>query len=139
MSDTIDALEAAVAPKIAEMQLLGMPITWQISAIKDQLNITITRRQYNRLLKSDTYKEVMATATDQIKRNAVADLVRRTSDLVPLIDSALRKALEDGQVQAIPHALKILGIDKHDDTPQQAQQLTVVLPGGEIKDVSTEN
>ena len=138
MSDTINAQDQLLATKIAEMTIIGANDTKQMATILSDMGVSLTRRQYNKLKKSETYKSVMAEATDTIRKNAVAELVRKTSELVPLIDTALRKALEEGNVQAVPHALKILGLDgKQDDKPQQAQQLVVMLPGAKTeKDVT---
>lgn len=67
----------------------------------------------------------------QIGNDAVKDfklqLMKEVSKLVPLMIDTIKQHLEDKNLNAIPHALKIMGFDKEE--VEQSQSITVVLPG----------
>ena len=72
------------------------------------------------------YKEY----TDNVVKASHSRLQKEVVEtVVPLIAPALTKALQDGNINAVPHALKIVGLDNVDTQSNQAQSLTVVLPG----------
>lgn len=126
-----------IAAKMAELQLAGVGINKQVQLINQEFGTSINNRTITRYRKREVYTRILDEYTNNIVKNAVSNLKREVSDLIPLVTSALRKALEDGNINAIPHVLKVIGIDS-EVKEQQAQQLTVVLPGAtqaQIRDI----
>ena len=136
MSETIPDIERTLGPQIAAMSLALVPVEQQKRKIKEEFKVELTNRQYNKIKDSDTCQLIMSEATEKMKKIAISELARMGKDLLPLVESTLRTALEDGQLGAVPHVFKMVGLDgKTDDKPVQAQQIVVQLPGV-IKDVS---
>lgn len=118
-----------VAAKAAQLQVLGVGANKQVQVLSEQFGYQFTRSQVKRLELKDTYQRVLKEHTESVIKQAVIELKKGTSLLVPKIIEALNKALSDGDIRAILPALKILGIENAVDDTKQSQTITVVLPG----------
>jgi len=68
-------------------------------------------------------KQISSDTLKDFKNRLVAEVGR----LVPLAVKVLESHLEQNNLNAIPHVLKIIGIDKED--LDQVQNITVYMPG----------
>jgi len=93
-----------------------------------KIDMVLDLRQIYYFRTKEVYKRMIKEHTESLVKEALIELKKNTSKLVPKIVKAIEKALDKNSMQAVPHALKILGIDSEEPT-RQAQQLTVVLPG----------
>lgn len=129
-----------VAAKFATLTMSGVGINKSVQLLSEEFQYNFTRTQVARLEKKDVYIRVVKEYYDSIVKKAVMDLKRGTSNLVPKIISAIEKALDEGNIGAITHALKILGIEQPEaEGAKQAQTIQVIMPGGvkkELKDVN---
>ena len=124
-SGTIDK----IAAKMAELTIAGTSTRQQIEILSKEFNCTLNPRKMENYRKREVYQTVLREYTEILVKNSIAELKRETSRLLPKVIRAIEQALDDGNINAVTHALKIIGIDQVDNT-QQAQTLTVVLPGG---------
>lgn len=111
----------ALAKEFAILKLGGM----SVNGIAKKLNMSFAKAKlFNESVEVSYFVK-------QIGNDAVKDfkskLMQEVSKLVPLMIDTLKVHLEDHNLNAIPHALKIMGFDKEEI--EQAQQITVVLPG----------
>ena len=120
-----------IAIKIGEMSLAGVGIHEQAKRLSTEFDLTLNHSHITRYKKRAACQNYMAEATQEIRRHAVADLVRRVSKLVPLIEDTIMSNLEDGNINAVPHALKIIGLGEEEKSSGQ-QSLTVVMPGASV-------
>lgn len=118
-----------VAAKAAQLSISSVGINKQVQLLSEEFGFNFSRRQIERLRTKDVYQRVVKEYTDNVVKAAVSELKREASNLVPLVTEALKKALETGNINAVPHTLKILGIDEKDAGDSKSQSLTVVLPG----------
>lgn len=127
----IEVDQESAAARMAVLELQGVGIQKQVQLLSEEFNFNFTRRQLQtQLSKKESYAKTKEEYTKSVVKAAVADLKRDVSRLVPKIIQALEKALGDGDIKAIPPALKILGIDIQEAVDnKQAQNITVVLPG----------
>lgn len=117
-----------VAAKLAVLEMQGVGENKQVTVLTEEFEYPFTRTQLNRLRIKDTYLNVIEDYKKNVVKKAVSDLKGGVSSLVPKIIKALEVALDEGNLQAVMPALKILGVESQEPT-QQAQNLTVVLPG----------
>lgn len=127
-----------VAAKSAELTINQIGLVKQIQLINEEFGMEITRRQLERYRKREVYQRVVRDYTETLIKSSVSELRRGMSNLVPKIIAAIEKALDEGNIQAIPHALKILGVENVEPV-QQAQSLTVVMPGAKPKEIEVSN
>lgn len=118
-----------IAAKMAELTITGVSTRQQIDMLSKEFNAELNPRKLENYRKREVYQNILREYTETLVKNSIAELKRETSRLVPKVVQAIEKALDDGNVTVIPHALKIMGIDNIGES-QQAQQLTVILPGG---------
>lgn len=89
----------------------------QIDAIWDSIEVT----HYIRHISETTVRDFKTV------------LISEVAKLVPLMVDTLKEHLENKNLLAIPHALKIMGFDK--ETTEQNTSITVVMP--DTKDTTT--
>ncbi len=117
-----------LAMRIAELTLSGMGIHKQAELLSTETESKVTHNMITRYKQRAAYKNYMVDAIEQIKKQSISDLVHRVSKLVPMIESTIVTNLENGNINAVPHALRILGLGEETKSTQQ-QALTVVMPG----------
>lgn len=117
-----------ITAKFATMTMAGVGINKAVELLSKEYEYQFTRTQIERLRKKDVYIRIVKEYEDSLVKNAVIDLRKGTALIVPKILSALTLALEEGNIQAVPHALKILGVGGEEPV-QQAQNIQVILPG----------
>lgn len=117
-----------VAARAAVLEMSGVGQNKQVQILSEEFQFNFTRTQIERLRAKDTYLSVVEEYKKNVVKRAVSDLKSGVSGLVPKIIKALEVALDEGNLQAVMPALKVLGIENQEPT-QQAQNLTVVLPG----------
>lgn len=114
-------LKEAICKKVAIFKIAGL----STNAIAKQMGVPVKRA------KIICESVECAHFVKQIGNAAVKDfrdtLIREVSTLVPLMVETLREHLENKNLQAIPHALKIMGFDK--EVTEQSSQIQVFLPG----------
>lgn len=119
---------ADITAKFATMTMAGVGINKAVELLSKEYEYQFTRTQIERLRKKDVYIRIVKEYEDNLVENAKIDLRKGTALIVPKILSALTLALEEGNIQAVPHALKILGVGGEEPV-QQAQNIQVILPG----------
>ncbi len=117
-----------LAMRIAELTLSSMGIHKQAELLTQETGSKVTHAMITRYKQRPAYKNYMVDAIEQIKKQSISDLVHRVSKLVPMIESTIVTNLENGNINAVPHALRILGLGE-ETKGQQAQQLNVIMPG----------
>lgn len=118
-----------VAARLAILQKQGVGLNRIIEILTEEFNYKFTRGQLKKLEYKETYLRTIEEYQKRIVKQAVSELKFSTSRLVPKVVKALEDALEDGNINAIPSALKILGVESLEPEQKQAQSITVVLPG----------
>lgn len=117
-----------VAAKAATLAMAGVGINKAVEMLSTEFSFQFTRTQIDRLKKKDTYMRVVKEYKDNIVKSAVAELREGVALLIPKVISALTVALEEGNITAVPHVLKVLGVGGEEPV-QQAQNIQVILPG----------
>ena len=126
-----------IAAKMAELTISGVGINKQVQLLNEEFDVELNSRRITKYRKREIYQRIMNEYTEGLVKNAIAELKRETSQLIPLVIGAIKKALEEGNLQAVPHALRILGVGE-ESKEAPSQSLTVVLPGmKQEKDVSS--
>ena len=129
-----EILRDQIAAKSAALTLIGVTVEKQIEELREEFHprlvdagIQLSLRTLMNYRTRTTYKDVMLGATDKVVKQAITELKQAVSGLVPDVIAALKQALKEGDIKAVPHALKILGIDTMEPT-NQTQSITVMLP-----------
>lgn len=117
------------AARLAVLQLQGVGINKIVQLMTEEFGYQFTRAQLKRYEHKEVYVRTVKEYKDNLVKKAVVELKAGTSKLVPKIIEAIEKALDNGNINAITHALKILGVETIEPENKQAQSITVVLPG----------
>ena len=123
----------SVAARAATLRMQGVGLNAITKQLSEEFEFNFTRTYMERLENTETYQRVVTEHRNAVVKAAINELKKCTSALVPKIVTALEKALDNGNVNAIPHALKILGIEGAEPDQKQQQNITVVLPGANKK------
>lgn len=122
--------------KVAALAAEGCGQQAIAKALSDDLEVVVTWRDVKKALEHPKYKEIVAQMSGDIVYKARSKLKAATAKLVDKVVHVLEQHLDDGNLNAVPHALKILGIEAEEKA--QPASLTVVLPNikEEPKEVS---
>lgn len=117
-----------MAAKSAELTIAGVGLKKQHEMLAQEFDLTLSRRQVERLRQHAMYKRVLTEYTEGLVKSAIAELKLGVSKLIPKVLTAIENALEADNMQAVPHALKILGVTE-EEPQKQAQAIQVIMPG----------
>jgi len=123
----IDLDEAAT--ELAVMDYTGIGRQKACDLLSEKFGQRVTSTKLLQIRKHATYIKTRQEHVETLIKGAVMRLKERTSHLPDLIVETIEKALKDGNINAIPHALKILGIDSAEPAAKQTNQIQVVLAG----------
>lgn len=122
------------AAESAKMTLNGVGINKQVQILSEMFTFNFTRSQVLRLQKRDVYVSVIEEFKKNVVKKAVSDLHTGVSELIPDVIATLKQHLSERNLQAVPMAVKIIGGEAQiEEKQQQAQNITVVLPGSKIE------
>lgn len=118
----LELLEETKAWKVASMALAGK----NQHQIGQELGLSW--RQVKKHLNSEECKELMRKIKDAYLVEAQNRFKVEGSKLVGEAIEVIRKHLKDGNLQAVPHVMKLVELDK--EVPAQAQQtiMQIVMP-----------
>ncbi len=116
-----DVIADSKAKVVASMLITGSTYV----AISKHLGIT--RFALVKLMKTEEFREQLAVMSDQMVTTAANTWRGMMQELVPLAHTALKKALERGDLKGVEIIIKSLGIDKQTAQVQQGT-LQVILP-----------
>jgi hypothetical protein len=115
------SLREAICKQVAIYKLSGL----SVKTTADKLGIST--RKIHLFWDSIEVAHYIRTISDGAVKDFKSTLVREVAKLVPLMVDTLRQHLEEKNLNAIPHALKIMGFDKEE--VEQHSNITVILPG----------
>jgi uncharacterized protein involved in tolerance to divalent cations len=121
--------DALLIPQIAAQLALGK----SCMAIADNLNVGYHTAK--RISKMDETKAIVKEIGDSYKEVAKAVAVKAISEMTELAVEGLKKALKEGNVQAVRTHFQVVGLLGQDDQALKDKgggSLTVVLPGGSL-------
>lgn len=127
-----------VAAKAATLAMAGVGINKAVELLSTEFEFQFTRTQVDRLKKKDVYMRIVKEYQDNIVKNAKIELQHWASSNISLLTSALTTALKEGNITAVPHMLKILGVGGEEPV-QQAQNIQVILPGSTATEREVKN
>jgi hypothetical protein len=119
----------SAAARLAVLHKQGVGENKAVEILSEEFKYKFTRSQLKKFEYKETYLRTIEEYQKKVVKKAVSELKHSTSRLVPKIVKAIEDALEKGNINAITHALKILGIESVEPEQKQAQSITVVLPG----------
>lgn len=100
-------------------------------------SLDITHHRAKRLVDGDECRKYMNEIGNEALSTAKERIRKGTAGMVDDILDTIRKHLKDGNLQAIPHALKILGFTESEGEVKDTT-INLVLPGQQVvKDVTT--
>ena len=102
-------------------------------AISEEMGVPI--RRINAALRSDRFRITVEELQGPMLAKARVQLRTRIASIVKKVGDVLEKHLDDNNLQAIPHALKILGIQEQEESKGDTN-LTVILPGQGQQEIS---
>lgn len=94
--------------------------------IAKQLNVDA--RRVKRIQEKPECKEAIKEITNSAITNAKNVVKSEVSKMVPALLETLKKHLEEHNLNAVPHALKILGITEDEKGPASTK-IQVIIPG----------
>jgi hypothetical protein len=125
-SPTNDAL---FIPQIASLLALGKTAT----EIARQLNLGF--HTVKRISQKDECKAIVAEITTSYKETAKAVAAKAVSEMTELAVEGLKKALEEGNVQAVRthfQVIGLLGVEEQGSKDKGSGALTIVMPGASV-------
>jgi hypothetical protein len=114
--------------KIAQLAAQGTGIHKIAEIIETESGQKISWRQVKKIISSDRCKDLMQELTDSTMAVAKTQLRSETARMVGKIIRTIEYHLDEKNLNAVPHALKIIGIEQEEGSKGQ-QNITVVLPG----------
>lgn len=120
--------DALYTTQIAGLLAIGKSAT----EIARQLNLG--HATVKRISNKDECKAIVAEITTSYKETAKAVAAKAVSEMTDLAIEGLRKALKDGNIQAINTHFRIIGLLGVEEVKKDAgtQSLTIVMPGSTI-------
>lgn len=121
--------EMVLIPKVAPLLALGKTT----SEIATTLNIGF--QTVRRLAQKDETKQLVREITDSYKDVAKAYCAKAIAEMNELSMDGLRKALKDGNIQAIRTHLQVIGLLGTEEAAKQQQgagTIQVILPGASV-------
>ncbi len=136
--DMRDAPVAELAAQAATLRATGLGVNSIITQIKDETGWPLTKTFYEKRLETH---EIYQKTYNIVEKGIIAKNVNkyrvRASGILDKVYDVLMKALEEGDLKAVPLVLKSVGIDLPEQEQKQAQNIQVFLPGVKReKDVS---
>lgn len=122
------------ATELAILDYTGVGRQKACDLLSEKFGQRVTSTKLEQIRKHATYIKTRQEHVETLIKGAVMRLKERTSHLPDLIVETIEKALKDGNINAIPHALKILGIDSAEPAAKQTNQIQVVLAGARPKE-----
>src|SRR5574343_108341 len=99
------------------------------------VDLGITPQKIAKILNSAPCQEYVKSLGEKALTEAKAKIREQTAMLVPDIVNTLRAHLKDKNLNALPHALKILGFND-EEKQAQATNIQVIMPGSETIDIT---
>ena len=115
--------------KIATAYVLGA------SPKEMSIDLGITPQKISKIINSEACQAYIKTLGEKALTEAKVKIKEQTAMLVPDIINTLRAHLKDKNLNALPHALKILGFND-EEKQQQATNIQVIMPGQDTIDIT---
>lgn len=122
--------DALYTTQIAGLLAIGKSAT----EIARQLNLG--HATVKRIANKDECKAVVAEITTSYKEVAKATAAKAVADMTELAIEGLKKALKDGNIQAINthfRVIGLLGVEETKANDKGSQNLTIVMPGATVE------
>ncbi len=117
-----------IAIKSAELSLSGVGVQKQAEVISKELNLPLNYKHIERYRTRDAFKNFMLEATEDIRKTAKAEFIRRASNMVELAGDVIMNNLKDNNLNAVTHVMKLVGFGE-EEKATGSQSLTVIMPG----------
>lgn len=120
--------DALLIPQVAAQLALGKNCTEIAQTLKAGYNTV------KRISKLDETRAIVREIGDSYKEVAKAVAVKAISEMTYLAVEGLKKALKDGNVQAVRTHFQVVGLLTQDEQKQDKGNgaLTIVMPGGTL-------
>lgn len=115
------AMKEAIAKQYAIYKFQNMPKT----SIREKMGLS--PEKMNLLDSSIEVEYYIKQLSSDLMKNFKTKLINEVTKLVPLVVNVLNFHLEQKNLNAVPHVLKIMGFDKEEEA--QTQSITVYMPG----------
>lgn len=115
------------AAKVAALAVTGLGYAKIAEVLTQEMGVTVTWRNVKRAQESSYYKSAMAQLSEGVVAAARTQFRQEAAVLVPLAVKVIKQHLEDGNLNAVPAVMKIVGVETQEKVDNNTQ-IVVQLP-----------
>lgn len=122
------------ALKVVSMHMEGTGIQKIARTLSEETGESISHRKVTSLLKSPECQRIMTELNEAAMATAKSVARQRGASLIKKTMDVIEYHLDEKNLMAVPHVLKITGVIDEKEQASTNQALTIIMPGADQKE-----